>query len=79
MIKEIGLYPPGSFVKLEQGDLAIVVQHGDDITTPLTVRFGRDANIVPSASRIASAAQMRVEVRHLPALAKLWQCRTAIT
>lgn len=75
LIKEVGLYPPGSFVKLEQGDTAIVVQHGDDITTPLTVRFGRDANIVPSASRIASPAQMTVEARHLPALARLWQCR----
>lgn len=75
LIKEVGLYPPGSFVKLEQGDTAIVVQHGDDITTPLTVRFGRDANIVPAASRIASPAQMTVEARHLPALARLWQCR----
>lgn len=75
LIKEVGLYPPGSFVKLEQGDTAIVVQHGDDITTPLTVRFGRDASIVPSASRIASPAQMTVEARHLPALARLWQCR----
>lgn len=75
LIKEIGLYPPGSFVKLEQGDTAIVVQHGDDITTPLTVRFGRDASIVPTASRIASPAQMTVEARHLPALARLWQCR----
>lgn len=75
LIKEIGLYPPGSFVKLEQGDTAIVVQHGDDITTPLTVRFGRDANMVPTASRIASPAQMTVEARHLPALARLWQCQ----
>ena len=75
LIKEIGLYPPGSFVKLEQGDLAIVVQHGDDITMPLTVRVGRDANIVPTASRIASPAQMTVEARHLPALARLWQCQ----
>lgn len=75
LIKEVGLYPPGSFVKLEQGDTAIVVQHGDDITTPLTVRFGRDASIVPTASRIASPAQMTVEARHLPALARLWQCR----
>ena len=75
LIKEVGLYPPGSFVKLEQGDTAIVVQHGDDITTPLTVRFGRDANMVPTASRIASPAHMTVEARHLPALARLWQCR----
>lgn len=75
LIKEVGLYPPGSFVKLEQGDTAIVVQHGDDITTPLTIRFGRDASSVPEASRIASPAQMTIETRHLPALAKLWKCR----
>lgn len=75
LIKEIGLYPPGSFVKLERGDTAIVVRHGDDITTPLTVRLGRNAGMVPEASRIASTMQMTIEQRHLPALARLWQCR----
>lgn len=75
LVKEIGLYPPGSFVRLEQGELAIVVQHGDDITMPLSVRVGRDASIVPTANRIASPAAMKVEARHLPLLARLWQCQ----
>jgi hypothetical protein len=35
LIKEFGLYPPGSFVRLEGGETAIVVRRGSNAHTPL--------------------------------------------
>lgn len=34
IIKEMGIYPPGSFVKLANGDTAVVVRKGDTAVTP---------------------------------------------
>jgi HD-GYP domain-containing protein (c-di-GMP phosphodiesterase class II) len=35
LIKELGLYPPGSFVRLQNGEIAIVFRRGKMATTPL--------------------------------------------
>ncbi|RTL48251.1 MAG: hypothetical protein EKK46_16145 [Rhodocyclaceae bacterium] len=35
LIKEFGIYPPGSFVKLKNGEVAIVFKRGKSATTPL--------------------------------------------
>lgn len=35
LVKEIGLYPPGDFVKLKSGELAVVVKHGSNPKMPL--------------------------------------------
>lgn len=35
IIKEIGIYPPGDFVKLKSGELAVVIRHGENAKTPL--------------------------------------------
>jgi hypothetical protein len=35
LIKELGLYPPGSFVRLHNGEIAIVFRRGKTATTPL--------------------------------------------
>ncbi len=35
LVKEFGIYPPGCYVRLESGELAIVVQRGPTITTPV--------------------------------------------
>ena len=35
LVKEFGIYPPGCFVRLESGELAIVVQRGSSITSPV--------------------------------------------
>jgi hypothetical protein len=37
LIKEFGLYPPGTFVRLANGDLGIVLRRGERIDTPLAV------------------------------------------
>jgi len=35
IVKELGVYPPGAFVKLQNGELAIVIRRGTDAKTPL--------------------------------------------
>jgi len=35
LVKEFGIYPPGCHVRLASGELAIVVQRGQTVTTPL--------------------------------------------
>ena len=35
LVREFGIYPPGSYVRLSTGELAIVVQRGETITTPV--------------------------------------------
>ncbi len=35
LVKEFGIYPPGCHVQLASGELAIVVQRGDTVTTPV--------------------------------------------
>ena len=35
LVKEFGIYPPGCYVRLVSGELAIVVQRGSSITTPV--------------------------------------------
>lgn len=37
LIKELGVYPPGCFVKLANGEIAIVVKRMSDIKTPLVM------------------------------------------
>jgi HD-GYP domain-containing protein (c-di-GMP phosphodiesterase class II) len=37
LIKEFGFYPPGTFVRLANGDLGIVLRRGERIDTPLAV------------------------------------------
>ena len=34
-IKEMGIYPPGSFVRLVNGEVAVVIRRGKDATSPL--------------------------------------------
>lgn len=34
IVKEIGMYPPGSYVKLANGEIAIVTQRGEQVHTP---------------------------------------------
>jgi hypothetical protein len=35
LVKEFGIYPPGCYVRLASGELAIVVQRGPVITAPV--------------------------------------------
>lgn len=35
LVKEFGIYPPGCYVRLESGEIAVVVQRGPTVTTPV--------------------------------------------
>ena len=35
LVKEFGIYPPGCFVRLASGEIAIVVQRGESVSTPV--------------------------------------------
>ena len=39
LVKEFGIYPPGSMVRLGSGEAAIVVQRGPTVTTPVVACF----------------------------------------
>jgi HD-GYP domain-containing protein (c-di-GMP phosphodiesterase class II) len=39
LVKEFGIYPPGSLVRLGSGEAAIVVQRGPTVTTPVVACF----------------------------------------
>ncbi|OQA31988.1 MAG: hypothetical protein BWY57_02184 [Betaproteobacteria bacterium ADurb.Bin341] len=41
LIKEIGLYMPGTFVKLENGETALVVKRGVTVSTPKVIALSR--------------------------------------
>ena len=39
LIKEFGLYPPGTYVRLANGDLGIVLRRGRRVNTPVAIAF----------------------------------------
>lgn len=56
LVKEFGIYPPGSLVRLCSGEAAIVVQRGPTVTTPVVACF-TDAGDRPIAKpyRVATS------------------------
>lgn len=42
LIKEVGIYMPGTFIKLESGEIALVVQRGPTANTPKALALSRD-------------------------------------
>ncbi|MFN7369254.1 MAG: hypothetical protein ACK5SG_03355, partial [Burkholderiales bacterium] len=45
LIKEIGIYPPGSFVKLANGETAIVVRRGEAANSPVVAALSSGSGI----------------------------------
>lgn len=41
LIKEVGIYMPGTFIKLENGEIALVVRRGANVDTPRAVALSR--------------------------------------
>lgn len=60
LVKEFGIYPPGCHVRLQSGELAVVVARGGSITTPmvacLTDAIGRP---LPRPERVDTATRGR--------------------
>lgn len=81
LIKEIGLYMPGTFVKLENAETSLVVKRGANVSTPKVISLSR-ADGMPIAEgfrRDTSKAEFairtvvpREKVMHLLNLSKIW-------
>ncbi len=58
LVKEFGLYPPGCYVRLASGELAIVVERGATITTPIVACLTNERGMpLPKPVRIATEAK----------------------
>jgi HD-GYP domain-containing protein (c-di-GMP phosphodiesterase class II) len=74
IVKEIGLYPAGCFVKVNDGSTAIVLGPGPDLDHPVCMRVSRDGMQPQEALQVVGpidAGEMRCNVA---ALARLWEC-----
>jgi hypothetical protein len=82
MLRKLGLYPPGSFVRLANGDLGVVVRRGALAHTPIVAALRRDdggAHLHPRRCDTArrelavvhgvTAEDVRVRLNHLRNLA----------
>jgi HD-GYP domain-containing protein (c-di-GMP phosphodiesterase class II) len=77
IVKEFGLFPPGDFVQLASGEMAVVIRRGEDARTPLvasiTDRSGmpmvntiqRDTRL-PAHAITGPAADLKLAVRVPP-------------
>ncbi|MDE2081262.1 MAG: hypothetical protein KGI90_07915 [Burkholderiales bacterium] len=53
LVKEFGIFPPGCYVRLASGELAIVVQRGPTITTPMVARLTNERGMpLPTPERM---------------------------
>jgi hypothetical protein len=77
MLRVLGLYPPGSFVRLASGEVAVVIRRGDKAHTPVvaSVRRGdggtinpptvRDtSNLIHAVRRSLSADEVKIRLDH---------------
>lgn len=82
ILRKLGLYPPGSFVKLANGDLGVVVRRGDKAHMPVVAALRRvDGALHMSPKRRdtsvqrhavvhgVTASEVKVRVNHLRTLA----------
>jgi len=76
LIKILGVYPPGSFVELENGAHALVVRHGASATTPQVVPIKSPDQTLDSAQpgfHVRRAVAMSMEARHLSLFYPYWR------
>ena len=77
MLRVLGLYPPGSFVRLASGEIGVVIRRGDKAHTPVvaSVRRGdggtinpptvRDTgNLIHAVQRSLSADEVKIRLDH---------------
>lgn len=68
IIKEFGIYPPGEFVQLKSGELAVVVRRGASASTPLAASI-TDRQGMPSVSTVVrDTAKPEFAITGLPAV-----------
>ncbi|WP_215782503.1 MULTISPECIES: HD-GYP domain-containing protein [unclassified Paludibacterium] len=75
LVKILGIYPPGSFVELENGDRALVVKSGRSAATPLAVPIKSPNESIDTSLpgyHVKSSVSMRIDARHLPLFTQYW-------
>lgn len=72
LVKLLGVYPSGSFVRLNSGDTAIVVAQGEQLNLPLLAPLRDLEQRLDADGNIASQLTVQVETRHLQKLGALW-------
>ncbi|RXZ42641.1 HD-GYP domain-containing protein [Crenobacter cavernae] len=76
LVKTLGVFPAGSFVELENGQTAIVVEQTESAATPLVATLSRGAKLIETSSpgqRIRRDVTLRVGERHLPLFIPFWR------
>lgn len=81
LIKEIGLYMPGTFVKLANGETALVVKRGGSVNTPRVMSLTRGDGMpfleamrrdTAKSEFAVKAAVPREKIMHALNLSKIW-------
>jgi HD-GYP domain-containing protein (c-di-GMP phosphodiesterase class II) len=76
IVRILGLYPPGSFVELENGERALVTGSGATAATPTVAPLRAPKTAIDTSEpgyHVKSAVYMRVDPRHLPLLDSYWR------
>ena len=79
-VREVGIYPPGTMVKLKNGETAIVVRRGDDHMKPIVKCVLNDRGIVYPKAITRDTSSSLVEItgmcpplkKYKPDLKELW-------
>jgi HD-GYP domain-containing protein (c-di-GMP phosphodiesterase class II) len=75
LVKILGIYPPGSFIELQNGDHALVVKNGDSAATPLVVSIKSPDHPIDTAQagyHVKQSVSLSLEARHLPLFYRYW-------
>lgn len=73
LVKLLGVYPSGSFVRLASGDTAMVVAQGEQLNRPqLVLLRDMEQRLDGDSQEITSQLTVQVEARHLQRLGQLW-------
>ncbi|MBT9614128.1 MAG: HD domain-containing protein [Burkholderiales bacterium] len=86
LIKVMGVFPPGCYVKLANGEIAVVARHGPTPTAPIVYSFinprGQSVNVYPkrdcghtefAIKEVLIKSKVEVTLNHKP---KLWGYKT---
>lgn len=75
LVKILGIYPPGSFVELENGERSLVIKNGKTVATPLVVSIkapNQSFDTSVAGYHVKHGVSMPLEARHLPFLTQYW-------
>jgi HD-GYP domain-containing protein (c-di-GMP phosphodiesterase class II) len=65
LVKEFGIYPPGCYVRLVSGELAIVTGRGPSITTPMVCCLTNERGFPLAAPKTLNTAEKSNAVAHV--------------